>query len=55
MVMPGLFIFLATVLFEKGENMRFKFFLEPVYYIFLASQFLVLCRYVWRTVMVKKT
>ncbi|OGR00779.1 MAG: hypothetical protein A2505_02920 [Deltaproteobacteria bacterium RIFOXYD12_FULL_55_16] len=38
LALPGLFVFLVSVLFEKGENMRFKFFLEPVYYIFIASQ-----------------
>ncbi len=38
LLLPGLYIFLITVLFEKGENMRFKFFLEPVIFIFLVSQ-----------------
>ncbi|MBT7602606.1 MAG: hypothetical protein HN560_16270 [Anaerolineae bacterium] len=38
LVLPGLYIFFITVLFEKGENMRFKFFLEPILFIFLVSQ-----------------
>ena len=37
-LLPGLYIFLVTVLFEKGENMRFKFFLEPLFIIFFTSQ-----------------
>ncbi len=38
-LMPGLYIFLVSVLFEKGENMRLKFILEPVFYIFIVSEF----------------
>jgi hypothetical protein len=38
LVLPGMYIFLVSVLFEKGENMRFKFFLEPVLFIFVVSQ-----------------
>ena len=38
LLLPGLYIFLSTVLFEKGENMRFKFFLEPVLFVFIISQ-----------------
>ncbi|MCP4140598.1 MAG: hypothetical protein GY755_09975 [Chloroflexi bacterium] len=38
LVLPGLYIFLVTILFEKGENMRFKFFLEPLFFIFIISQ-----------------
>lgn len=38
MALPGVFIFVVSVLFEKGENMRFKFFLEPVMYVFIVSQ-----------------
>jgi len=29
---------LTTVLFEKGENNRFKFFLEPEFFVFLVSR-----------------
>lgn len=38
MLMPGIFIFVICILFEKGENARFKFFLEPVLFIFIISQ-----------------
>ena len=38
LILPGLYIFLATVIFEKGENMRFKYFLEPVLIVFLISK-----------------
>ena len=38
LILPGLYIFLVSVLFEKGENMRFKLFLEPVMFIFICSQ-----------------
>lgn len=43
-LLPGIFIFAICVLFEKGENVRFKFFLEPVIFVFLASQIYILCR-----------
>jgi hypothetical protein len=39
LILPGLYIFLVSILFDRGENMRFKFFLEPVLFIFLAAQF----------------
>jgi hypothetical protein len=39
LLLPGLFIFASSVLFEKGENMRFKFFLEPVLFLFMAFEF----------------
>lgn len=35
---PVIAIFVISVLFESGENMRFKFFIEPILFIFLASQ-----------------
>jgi hypothetical protein len=38
-LLPALYIFLVSILFEKGENNRFKFFLEPIIYIFIVSQF----------------
>ncbi len=37
LLLPGLFIFLSSVLLERGENMRFKYFLEPILFIFLVS------------------
>jgi hypothetical protein len=36
--LPLGFIVLASVLGEHGENMRFKFFIEPVLYVFLSAQ-----------------
>lgn len=47
LVLPGLFVFLVSVLFEKGENMRFKFFLEPVFFVFIVSQFFQLGGYLY--------
>lgn len=38
LILPGLYIFLASVLLDKGENMRFKFFLEPVMFVLVVSQ-----------------
>ena len=38
-LLPALYIFSISILFEQGENNRFKFFLEPVFYIFIVSQF----------------
>lgn len=35
---PAMYIFLTSVLLEKGENLRFKFFLEPVIFVFIAIQ-----------------
>jgi hypothetical protein len=37
LAVPGLFIALVSVIGDKGENMRFKFFLEPVMFVFIAS------------------
>ncbi|HLA87154.1 MAG TPA: hypothetical protein VJL10_03970 [Anaerolineales bacterium] len=39
MLLPAFYVFILCVLFEKGENNRYKFFLEPVYYVFIFSQF----------------
>lgn len=35
---PVFAIFIISILFESGENMRFKFFVEPVLYVFIMSQ-----------------
>lgn len=53
LVLPGLFVFLISVLFEKGENMRFKFFMEPVFFVFIASQLFVLGERLYRKVIAK--
>jgi hypothetical protein len=36
--LPILAIALLSILFERGENMRFKFFIEPILFLFIASQ-----------------
>lgn len=46
LALPALYVVFITVMFEKGENARFKFFLEPVYFVFIASQL----HYAWRRV-----
>ena len=37
-LLPAGFIVFASIFAESGENMRFKFFLEPVWFCFLAFQ-----------------
>ncbi|MGE5073413.1 MAG: hypothetical protein ACM3MF_08295, partial [Anaerolineae bacterium] len=48
LLLPGLFIFLSSILFERGENMRFKYFLEPVIFVFLVAQLSSAARWVYR-------
>ncbi|MCC7118636.1 MAG: hypothetical protein IT310_08940 [Anaerolineales bacterium] len=43
--LPAFYVFSLCVLFEKGENNRYKFFLEPVFYVFIFSQAYLL--YTW--------
>ena len=45
--LPVLAIFAISILFESGENMRFKFFIEPVLYIFIVSQLCIAGKYSW--------
>ncbi len=44
LALPVLFVSAASVLLERGENMRFKFFVEPVLYVFLVAQAASLAR-----------
>lgn len=37
-MLPVLFTAAVTIIFERGENMRFKFFIEPVLWVFISSQ-----------------
>jgi len=37
-LLPVLYVFLSCVLFEKIENMRYKFFIEPVLFVFIFTQ-----------------
>jgi hypothetical protein len=53
MLLPVLYIFGLCILFEKGENNRFKLFLEPVYHVFIFSQFFSL--YTWMRAAIIKT
>ena len=36
---PVLAIIAISILFESGENMRFKFFVEPILFVFISVQF----------------
>jgi len=38
LALPVLFVSAASMMFDRGENMRFKFFVEPVLYVFLVAQ-----------------
>ena len=38
LVLPAVFVLAVSILGDKGENMRFKFFLEPLMIVFLVSQ-----------------
>lgn len=35
LTLPVLFIFFVSVLCEKGDNMRFKYFIEPILFVFI--------------------
>ncbi|MBF0502741.1 MAG: hypothetical protein HQM09_21585 [Candidatus Riflebacteria bacterium] len=37
-LLPVFYIFLASILLDRGENMRFKFFIEPLFIVFIVSQ-----------------
>jgi hypothetical protein len=50
LLLPGLFIFAICITAEKGENMRMKFFLEPVFYVLIVTQGYRLVSKVWRMV-----
>lgn len=38
LLLPAMYVFLICILGEKAENMRYKFFLEPVMFVFLAAE-----------------
>jgi hypothetical protein len=38
LALPVGYVFAVTVLFEGGENMRYKFFVEPVLFVFVAAE-----------------
>ncbi len=40
LALPVVFLVTACITFERDENMRYKFFVEPVLYVFIASQLL---------------
>lgn len=35
LALPALYIAAVTIVFESGENMRYRFFLEPAFFVFL--------------------
>jgi hypothetical protein len=39
LALPAAYIFAVCVLAERGENMRFKYFIEPVIIVFIICQF----------------
>jgi hypothetical protein len=44
LALPVLFVAAVSVVFDRSENMRFKFFVEPVLYVFLVAQVGALAR-----------
>lgn len=38
LALPALYVAAVSIVFESGENMRYRFFLEPVCFVFLALQ-----------------
>ena len=42
-LLPALYILGVCIFSDKGENMRFKFWLEPIMVVFLVSQFHTVC------------
>ena len=37
-MLPVLYVAVASILFEKGENMRFRYFIEPVLFVFFGVE-----------------
>ena len=35
LALPALYIAAVTIVFESGENMRYRFFLEPTFFVFI--------------------
>lgn len=35
LALPALYVAAVTIVFESGENMRYRFFLEPIFFVFL--------------------
>lgn len=52
-ILPGLYIFLISVIFERRDNMRYKFFLEPVLFVFLVSQIHAISQRVYQRLLMK--
>jgi hypothetical protein len=53
-VLPALCIASVSVLFEKGENMRFKFFVEPVLFVFVVAQLYATGQNIYQKVLTKR-
>ena len=48
LLLPGLFVFAICITAEKGENMRMKIFLEPVFYVLIVTQGYRLMSRMWQ-------
>jgi hypothetical protein len=48
LVLPILYVAAVSILFEKGENMRFRYFLEPVLFVFFCVELSGLAQHLWR-------
>ena len=46
-LLPALYIFTVSILFEKPENMRYKYYLEPVVLIFVCVQIYHSLQLIW--------
>jgi len=53
LLLPALYIFLFSILFEQGENMRLKFLLEPVFFVFIMSQLYMTGEEIYRRISTK--
>ena len=38
LALPVVFVAAVSIVFEKGENVRFRFFIEPVLFVFLCAE-----------------
>ena len=47
LALPALYFAAVSIVFESGENMRYKFFVEPLLFVFLWSRAVALAR-AWR-------
>jgi multisubunit Na+/H+ antiporter MnhF subunit len=55
LLLPALYILAACIFSDKGENMRFKFWLEPIMVVFLVSQIHAVARLLHKTARLRLT